>query len=126
LRDDHDGVRYWAAVGLHARTKLGDADRTALRAALRDASPTVRIEAAAALAQHGEANAALAVLATALRDPSREAVLHAARALELLGPVARPAFAEMRAALTTARVAEKAGEPMAMFVRFSLEAALPK
>ncbi|TXT43742.1 MAG: sulfatase, partial [Limisphaerales bacterium] len=35
LRDAHDGVRYWAAVGLHARTKLGDADRAALRAALR-------------------------------------------------------------------------------------------
>lgn len=126
LRDTHDGVRYWAAVGLHARPKLDDADRAALRAALRDASPTVRIEAAAALAQHGEASAALPVLTAALRDSSREAVLHAARALELLGPAARPVFGDMRAALATARVAEKAGEPMAMFIRFSLEAALPK
>lgn len=126
LRDAHDGVRYWAAVGLHARTKLGEADRAALRAALRDASPTVRIEAAAALAQDGDAVAALPVLTAALRDPSREVVLHAARALELLGPAARPAFDDMRAALATARVAEKAGDPMAMFVRFSLEAALPK
>ncbi|KAF0177451.1 MAG: hypothetical protein FD161_2411, partial [Limisphaerales bacterium] len=72
------------------------------------------------------ADAALPVLAAGLRDPSREVVLHAARALELLGPAARPAFDDMRAALATARVAEKAGEPMAMFVRFSLEAALPK
>jgi hypothetical protein len=30
----------------------------------------------------------------------------------------------MRAALVTARVAEKSGDPIAMFIRFSLEAAL--
>ncbi|MFA6543508.1 MAG: sulfatase-like hydrolase/transferase, partial [Limisphaerales bacterium] len=126
LRDANDGVRYWAAVGLHARTEPGKTDREALRAALQDASPVVRVEAAAALAQHGEAAIALPALTAALNDPSHEVVLHAARALELLGPAAQPAHDAMRAALATARAAERRGENMCMFIRFSLEAALPK
>jgi len=124
LRDADDGMRYWAAVGLAARETLSPADRESLRAALADDSPVVRIEAAAALARHSEAAAALPVLTTALRDKSVEVRLHAARALELLGDVARPAHAEMRAALTAAREHESRGSDIAMFVRFSLEAAL--
>jgi uncharacterized sulfatase len=124
LRDADDALRYWAALGLRARTELSEEDRTALRSALQDDSTVVRIEAASALAAHGEAKAALPVLITALHDPSRETSLHAARALELLGPTASPAHADMRAALTLARAAEKSGDTMAMFIRFSLEAAL--
>ena len=124
LRDANDGVRYWAAVGLSARDTLSPADREALRAAQLDDSPTVRIEAAAALARHGEAAVALPVLTTALQDQSVEVRLHAARALELLGEAARPAHAEMQAALAAAREQESSGSNLAMFVRFSLEAAL--
>uniref|UniRef100_UPI0037852066 sulfatase-like hydrolase/transferase n=1 Tax=Prosthecobacter sp. TaxID=1965333 RepID=UPI0037852066 len=124
LRDSDDGVRYWAAVGLHARDTLADVDRKSLRTALSDASPVVRIEAAAALARHGDAATALPVLTAVLSKEHREIVLHAARSLELLGPAAQPAHDAMRAALVTARVAEKSGDPIAMFIRFSLEAAL--
>lgn len=124
LRDADDGVRYWAAVGLHARAQLAEADREALRAALRDTSPVVRIEAAAALGAHGETEAALAVLTAALRDDSREVALHAARALELLGPAAKPARPAMQSRLAIAHEAEAHGDHLSMFIRFSLETAL--
>lgn len=124
LGDADAGVRYWAAVGLRARAQLSEEDRSALRAALHDASPAVRVEAATALAAHGEADPALAVLKDALTEPSREIALHAARALELLGPVVRPLHADMRSVLETMREAERSDDTLAMFVRFALEAAL--
>ena len=124
LKDAHEGVRYWAAVGFNAREKLDAADLEALRAALADTDAVVRIEAAAALARHGEGEAALPVLTAALADSTFEIALHAARALQMLGPVAEPARKDMAAALTRARQAEATGETMAMFIRFSLEAAL--
>jgi N-sulfoglucosamine sulfohydrolase len=124
LRDSESGVRYWAAMGLRAQPTLTVEDRAALRNALQDASDVVRIEAAAALALQGEAASALPVLTAALRDKNRETTLHAARALELIGPAANPANEAMRAALDQAREAEKKGDALAMFVRFSLDAAL--
>lgn len=124
LSDADAGLRYWAALGLRARHDLSEEDRVSLRTALNDTSPVVRIEAATALASHGEAAAALPVLTTALHDESLEIELHAARALELLGPAANPAHAEMQTALTKARAAEETGNTLAMFVRFALEAAL--
>jgi N-sulfoglucosamine sulfohydrolase len=124
LRDTDDAMRYWAAVGLHARSRLADVDLELLRDALHDSSPVVRIEAAAALAGHGESEAALPVLTSALRDESPEVTLHAARALELLEPVPPSAKAPMQEALTRAQAAEAHGDTIAMFVRFSLEAAL--
>lgn len=124
LLDADPAVRYWAAVGLHSHTSPDDADRASLRQALADASPTVRIEAAAALARHGETGPAMPVLVAGLRHETREVVLHAARALERLGPTAKPLHPEMRDALAKAREAQKAGDDIAMFVRFSLEAAL--
>jgi N-sulfoglucosamine sulfohydrolase len=124
LADPDDGVRYWAVVGMNAREQLSDADRTVLRQSLQDDSPVVRIESAAALAGHDEADIALPILTAALQDHSPEVVLHAARALELLGPIARPAYPAMRAALNSAREQESRGEVIAMFIRFSLEASL--
>ncbi len=124
LHDPDPSVRYWAAVGLHANASPKEADRAALRQTLADASPAARIEAAAALARHGDAAPAMPVLAAALHHETREVVLHAARALELLGPIAKPLHPEMRDALAIASEAEKTGDDIAMFVRFSLEAAL--
>jgi uncharacterized sulfatase len=124
LNDADDGVRYWAAVGLHAADDLAEPDRAPLRQALQDESPVVRIESAAALARHGEADGALPVLAAALADDSQDVVLHAARALQLLGPAARPVYRQMESALAKARGGESAGDDIAMFIRFSLEAAL--
>jgi N-sulfoglucosamine sulfohydrolase len=124
LRDTDDGVRYWAAVGLRARPQLTESERASLRAALDDSSPVVRIEVAATLAAHGEAAAALPVLTAGLQSESAAIGLHAARALELLGPVAKPVQPAMQARLAIARAAEAKGDPLSMFIRFSLEAAL--
>lgn len=126
LRDPDDGLRYWAALGLHAQPALDPSSLAALRAALEDPSTTVRIEAAAALATHGAPEAALPVLTAALDSASPETVLHAARALELLGAAAQPAHAAMRARLETARAAEADTKEdiFSLFIRFALEAAL--
>lgn len=126
LRDPEDGIRYWAALGLHARADLAEEDRAALRTALNDISPVVRIEAAAALAAQGEADTALPILIAALNDDSREVALHAARALELLGPAAQPARPAMQSRLATARTEEAApkNDTLSMFIRFALESAL--
>jgi uncharacterized sulfatase len=124
LKDTDDALRYWSAIGLRARTKLEEADRAALRRALQDVPPVVRIEAAAALARHGETEGSLQVLKAALDAEPPEAALHAARALELLGTTARPVFPAMRERLARARAAEAAGSDVAMFLRFTLEAAL--
>ena len=60
------GVRYWAATGVLIRGRDAvTATRDLLRAALQDASPSVRVAAAWALGQHGSADdlqAALKVL----------------------------------------------------------------
>ncbi len=124
LRDADAGIRYWAALGLRAQQQLGAADRAALKAALQDSAAGVRIEAATALASHGESDAAISVLTAALYDDSREIALHAARALELLGPAAHSARDDMQTVLAKAREAEATGDTMAMFIRFALEAAL--
>lgn len=124
LRATDDALRYWAALGFQARESLDEEDLKALGSALRDSSAIIRVEAAAALARHGETGEALPALAAALRSESAETRLHAARALELLGPAANPAREAMRSALHAAREAEKSGDTIAMFLRFSLEAAL--
>jgi arylsulfatase A-like enzyme len=124
LADLDDGVRFWAAVGLHAAGQSAEPARTALRNALKDSSTAVRIEAAAALAEFGETIESLRVLEQELRSARLEVALHAARALELLGTRAKPAWPAMREVLERARREEKtAGDP-AMFLRFSLESAL--
>jgi len=124
LRDPDDGVRYWAAVGLHAAGQAAEPARGALREALKDASAVVRIEAAATLTDLGETGEPLQVLEKELRASRLDVALHAARALELLGNSARPAWPAMREVCDWARREEKTVGDPAMFLRFSLESAL--
>lgn len=126
LRDPDDGLRYWAAVGLHAAGTNAAPALAALRAALKDSSAVVRIEAAAALVELGETNEPLQLLEKELRSTQSDVALHAARALQLLGDQAQPAWPAMRELLERARRDEKTlGDP-AMYLRFSLESALLK
>jgi hypothetical protein len=121
-----DGVRYWAAVGLHAAARaggLGPTARSTIEKRLDDTSPVVRIELASALAALGQSKEGLAALAQALDHSAPEVVLHAARAAELLEENARPLLPPMRQTLERARASEHLGD-MPMFIRFSLEAAL--
>ncbi len=123
LADADDGVRYWAAVGCSAASRLPDSARTALRERLSDSVPVVRIEAAFALASHGETAESLPVLADALSGDQPEVALHAARALELLGPTARPLLLTLQQVLDRVRKTDETSDSM-MFLRFSLEASV--
>lgn len=123
LQDPDGAVRYWAAVGLRALGRPAAAAEQALERALDDSSPSVRVQAAAALANLGRTDGALRTLTAELRSEQGDVVLHAARALELMGEQARPAIAAMQASLESE--AAKA-EPLGMFIRFSLNAALKK
>jgi hypothetical protein len=72
----------------------------------------------------GEAPEALRLLEAELRSANRDIALHAARALQLLGDRAAAVRPAMREICDRARREEKAlGDP-AMYLRFSLEAAL--
>jgi N-sulfoglucosamine sulfohydrolase len=107
-----DGVRYWAAVGLHATARtgrLGAAARSAMEERLNDPSPVVRIELASALAALGPSREAFAALTQALNHSVPEVVLQAARAVELLGERARPLLPVMRQTLEEARANEQLG-----------------
>jgi uncharacterized sulfatase len=94
LGDPDSAVRYWAALGLRLRAPAGvRSELAALRRALGDASPEVRIVAAESLARDGEPadrTRALAVLAE-LAPPAANGVLvsmAALRAIDSLGPIA--------------------------------------
>ena len=126
LRDADDGVRYWAAVGLHAAGRAAEPVRGALRQALEDSSAVVRLEAAAALVELGETAAPLRLLEKELRGSQPDVALHAARTLQLLGERARPVWPAMGAVCERARDEEKTVGDPAMYLRFSLEAALAR
>ncbi len=120
LRHPDAAVRYWAAVGLSALGPKAAAASDALHRALQDPSPSVRVEAAGALARAGELDAALPVLTASLKNESKSVVLHAARTIQLLGEPARPAVPAMKAALKAAQ----GRDVLNMFIRFSVNAFL--
>ena len=126
---DHadDGVRYWAAVGLHAAAARGTApDRiqeTVLQALRSETSSSVRVELAAALAAADSVDKALDVLRQKLTHHRPEVVLHAMRTIELLQHQARPLLAELQQKHRQMQAAKPPGD-MPMFIRFSLEATL--
>jgi uncharacterized sulfatase len=125
LADEDAGVRYWAAVGLQAAGRAAAPAEPALRKALADAAPSVRVAAAAALGALGEAAPALPVLTQELQSAQRDVALQAARALQLLGAPARPALPVMKAVLASASRTEAAA-PQNLFLQFSLGAAVKR
>ena len=65
LSDPDSGVRYWAALGILMRkAEAVSSARSSLRKALDDASPSVRVVAAQALGQFGDADDLRLALAT--------------------------------------------------------------
>ena len=115
--------RYWAAVGLQALAAGAAGAADALAKALADPAPNVRIEAAGALVAMGRTEKAMPLLVKELAAEDANIALHAARTLQLLGEKARPALDALRAAATDAR---KRKGPLAMYIRFSTDAALKK
>jgi N-sulfoglucosamine sulfohydrolase len=90
-------IRYWGAMGLTASAELSKSHVARLSKALEDASVSVRIQAADALARHNHLSTALPVLERALTHKNMAASLHAARTVELLGKDALPLLDAMRA-----------------------------
>ena len=96
LQDSDSGVRYWAALGCSMHNaKAVNAARAELRAALQDESPSVRVSAARALGQHGNADDLALVLPVLkeLAPPNQNGVfvsLEALGIIETLGARANP------------------------------------
>jgi arylsulfatase A-like enzyme len=107
LVDADSGVRYWAVLGLRMRGAQAVAGAmTELRAAMKDASPEVRIAAAQALAQFGGSSEAPAALAELVKlapwGPNNVFVSMAAlTALDALDPAdVKPVLASANPGLT--------------------------
>jgi N-sulfoglucosamine sulfohydrolase len=66
LKDEDAGVRYWAAMGCAIRGEKARAALSAVKDALKDANPSVRITAAEAAIRLGDPAAGLPVLLDAL------------------------------------------------------------
>lgn len=128
LSDPDSGVRYWAAVGLRAlggEAGTSAAAKQQLTKSLTDPSASVRIEAAGALAALGDSPEAIKVLADELQGEQPDAVMHAARTLQLLGAKARPALPAMQAALRAAQQPEDR-RAIDLYLRFSLGPAIDR
>lgn len=115
LADANATVRYWAAIGLRAAGRDAAPAKEALRKALADESSPVSIEAAGILVAQHHNRAALDHLAAVLSTNDENAVVHAARALQLLGEKARPALPAMQAALPKTKN---------MFARWAIQGAI--
>ncbi|MEZ5391705.1 MAG: HEAT repeat domain-containing protein [Bryobacterales bacterium] len=99
LSDPDPTVRYWAAVGLVAQGDKAGKARPALRKALDDDSPPVRVMAAQALCATGECERPLALLAEMLDDQRPYVALRAANAIDHLGARAKPLLPKIEAYL---------------------------
>ena len=137
LKSKNQVIRYWSTIGLGALEKpLSEDSLFALEIALKDRSPSVRIEAANALIRNGIPEAGITVLIEELEHENLIVVTHAARTIELLGKKAKGAKASMEACLKRAYavrppdlspvVVLPGDQDMAMFIGFSCNAFLKK
>jgi hypothetical protein len=128
-------VRYWGAIGLAAlKDKPSIKALKKLKASFKDSSAAVRIEAANALAVHGDVKTALPTLLKDLAHENLIIVTHAARTIELLGKQAASAALQMKKALDRAEkirppdlspvIVLPGDKDLAMFVAFSCQAFL--
>ena len=99
LADSDPTVRYWSVVGLRVAGRDAAGARDALQKSLADGSSPVGIEAAGILVARGNDRAALDRLVGVLASDDEDAVLHAARTLQMLGEKTRPALPALREVL---------------------------
>lgn len=95
LDDPDAAIRYWALLGLTQTKSSTTQMKERVRAALKDPAPVVRVLAARAAALHLADPEALTLLAQELSSGQEWIRLHAAQALDELGPkaaAARPAL----------------------------------
>ena len=99
LKDEDSAVRRWGAIGLLALRDQAAPAARALRSALEDSSPDVRLTAAEALFGLGEGEVATPVLIRLLTHESRIIRNETLLALCRLGPPARAALPHLDSAL---------------------------
>jgi N-sulfoglucosamine sulfohydrolase len=116
LSDDDPAIRYWGALGMTAASELDESSVAALTASLTDPSAIVQIESATALAHHGHAGRALVILANLIKGDDTTTLLHAARAVELIGDEASALHADMQDLFDRY---EKDPSDAAWFIRFT-------
>ncbi len=126
LKDADPHVRIWSAMALHAAGPAAARYREALTAALDDAAPEARIEAAVALVKiDGElAGKPLAALIEALGSGNPIVIARASRTLELLGEKSRLALAALQRTLATVEETRKDNMGYDYAVRATLRSAV--
>ncbi len=112
------GVRWWGALGLVALRDKAIGAETALRKAVHDESPDVRIAAAEALAQLGHDAEALSVLRAALSDDNVFVRLSALSVAQRLGARARPLLPAIQQAKLTDPRHKDASDYVARLVEY--------
>ena len=85
LSHQQPAIRYWSVVAMHAHQGFASEDIEALKLRLDDDSACVRIEAAAALARDRQFQLAFPALHELLHSEDTTVLLHAARAVEMIG-----------------------------------------
>lgn len=98
LANKDAALRWWGTLGLVALGKDAKPAEAALRKALSDESPSVRIAAAEAIGNLGDHAAALPVLTKALEHDAPLVRLEAINVLSHFGAKAKPALPAIRAA----------------------------
>lgn len=98
LKDADSAVRYWAATGLAALNLASEESFVALRDALGDTCPSVRVAAAHALCRMGRHGDALPALAVELNHPDRFVRIRALNVLALQGKAGEPVLDDIKAA----------------------------
>jgi N-sulfoglucosamine sulfohydrolase len=114
LADRDSSVRYWGAVSCSAAKKLPEPIVQRLHQLLESESAAVRIEVANAIARQTDDPVGLTALIGLLDHDDETVILHAARAIELLGtPSARQPMQRL-----ADRFADQPGD-LAWFIRFT-------
>ncbi|MCX6897958.1 MAG: sulfatase-like hydrolase/transferase [Verrucomicrobia bacterium] len=98
LENKDAALRWWGAMGLVALGKDAKPAESALRKAMADDSPSVRIAVAEAIGNLGDHAAALPVLTKALEHDAPLVRLAAINVLDRFGSKAKPALPAIRAA----------------------------
>lgn len=102
MGDANESVRYWGALGCLMLKDAADREQPALVKLLDDPSPHVRVVGAEALCRMGQAEQGLKALQELLKDQNASVRLQAANALDHLGPIAKPAWAQIKMATNDA------------------------
>jgi HEAT repeat protein len=99
MSDPNEVIRYWSVLGCVMLKEKTAPAAAALINALDDQSPHVRVVAAQALCLIGKSDRGLPVLQDLLlKNPNPRVRLQAANSLDSLGPIARPAWAQLKMA----------------------------